>query len=323
MLPVMVLTAGVGSRLDPITRLVAKPAVPLAGQTLIERVLGWLQAQGARDVVLNLHAHPETIAAVVGDGAHLDLHVRYSWEQPLLGSAGGPRRALPLLDADVFVIVNGDTLCTVDLEPIIARHRDSGAQVTLGLIRNPAPDLYNSVLMDADDRVTDVVPKRPGSPKPSAVAAAWHFVGIQIVNAAVFAPLADGKPAETVAGIYRTLMQEQPGSVRGWRIDAPFLDVGTPREYLHAALALTTQADGNAFEPGSTIDSSAALTHSVVWATAMVGADVELSNCIVAGTVHVPEGFRAENSVVLPASCAQPEDRITRTDGLAIFPLRT
>jgi NDP-sugar pyrophosphorylase family protein len=55
----MVLTAGVGSRLDPITRLVAKPAVPLAGRTLVERVLGWLQAQGARDVVLNLHARPD------------------------------------------------------------------------------------------------------------------------------------------------------------------------------------------------------------------------------------------------------------------------
>ena len=108
--------------------------------------------------MLNLHARPDTIAAVVGDGEHLGLRVRYSWEQPLLGSAGGPRRALPLLDSDVIIIVNGDTLCEIDLAPMIARHRDSGAAATLGLIRNPAPDRYNIVQLDGDDRITGVVP---------------------------------------------------------------------------------------------------------------------------------------------------------------------
>ena len=102
MIPALVLTAGLGTRLDPITRLLAKAAVPLGGVTLIERVLGYLVSQGVTDVVLNLHHRPETIAAVVGDGAHIGpqgLRVRYSWEPRLLGSAGGPRHALPLLDA--------------------------------------------------------------------------------------------------------------------------------------------------------------------------------------------------------------------------------
>jgi len=324
MLPTMVLTAGVGSRLDPITRLVAKPAVPLAGLTLVERVLGWLRSQGAHDVVLNLHARPETIAAVIGDGAHLGLRVRYSWEQPLLGSAGGPRRALPLLDSDVFVIVNGDTLCEIDLAPMIARHRDSRAAVTLGLIPNPAPDRYNIVQLDDADRVMGVVPKRPGlvPAGPTSLAeAGWHFVGIQIVNASVFDPLPDGEPTETVAGIYRTLMREQPDVVRGWRIDAPFLDVGTPREYLNAALALSTQTDANACEPGSTIDSSARLTRTVVWTGAAVGADSELSNCIVVTGASVPAGFHVDNAMLLPASSARTGDRITQTDDLVIFPL--
>src|SRR6185436_7619074 len=118
MLPTLVLTAGIGSRLDPITRLVAKPAVPVAGRTLVERVLDWLRREGATDLVLNLHHRPQTIAAVVGDGAHLGVRVRYSWEQPLLGSAGGPRRALELLQASRFIIVNGDTLTNVDLAGI-------------------------------------------------------------------------------------------------------------------------------------------------------------------------------------------------------------
>src|SRR6185503_5909500 len=81
-LPALVLTAGLGTRLDPLTRLVAKPAVPLGGRTLVARVLDWLRREQVRDVVLNLHARPETIAADVGDGARWDLRLRYSWEQP-------------------------------------------------------------------------------------------------------------------------------------------------------------------------------------------------------------------------------------------------
>ena len=119
MLPALVLCAGLGTRLDPLTRLVAKPAVPLAGRSLIERVLAGLVEQGVADVVLNLSHRPETITGLIGDGAHLGLRVRYSWEQPVLGSAGGPRRALPLVESETFLIVNGDTLSNVPLSPMI------------------------------------------------------------------------------------------------------------------------------------------------------------------------------------------------------------
>src|SRR5262245_16638046 len=122
-LPALVLTAGQGTRLDPLTRLVAKAAVPLGGRTLIEHVLDWVRTQGVVDVVLNLHHLPATITSVVGDGVHLGMSVRYSWEQPLLGSAGGPRRALPLVDSDEFLIVNGDTLSDFAFDPMIEAHR--------------------------------------------------------------------------------------------------------------------------------------------------------------------------------------------------------
>jgi hypothetical protein len=93
----LVLTAGLGTRLRPLTYLRAKAAVPINGETLARRAVRWLASQGITDLVLNLHHHPESITASVGDGADLGARVRYSWEQPLLGSAGGPRHALPLL----------------------------------------------------------------------------------------------------------------------------------------------------------------------------------------------------------------------------------
>jgi NDP-sugar pyrophosphorylase family protein len=93
----LVLTAGLGTRLRPLTYIRAKAAVPVNGETLARRAVRWLASQGITDLVLNLHHHPATITSSVGDGSDLGARVRYSWEQPVLGSAGGPRHALPLL----------------------------------------------------------------------------------------------------------------------------------------------------------------------------------------------------------------------------------
>ena len=76
----------------------------------MRRIIRYASAQGVRDFVLNLHYLPETITAQVGDGSDLKVRVRYSFESPVLGSAGGPRKALPLLPDDDFFIINGDTL---------------------------------------------------------------------------------------------------------------------------------------------------------------------------------------------------------------------
>src|SRR5215468_3964491 len=99
MIPALVLTAGLATRLRPLSLVRAKAALPVAGITLVERILARLAAAGVRDVVINLHHLAHTITAVVGDGSPLGVRVRYSWESPVLGSAGGPRHALPLLES--------------------------------------------------------------------------------------------------------------------------------------------------------------------------------------------------------------------------------
>jgi len=315
MVPALVLTAGLGTRLDPLTRLVAKPAVPIGSRTLVERVLAWLERQDITNLVLNLHYRPETITGVIGDGAHLGLHVRYSWEHPLLGSAGGPRRALSLLDAPTFLIVNGDTLCEIDLAPMIAAHERSQALATLALVPNAHPDRYNGVVLGDDDVVRGFLPKGTADQT-------WHFVGIQVVNASAFAQLPDGVPAETVAGIYREYVTTQPGSIRGWRVSVPFVDVGTPRDYLEASLnagRIGSAGEGTS-AVGTMIDPSAQLIRSVVWPGSRVGAGAELDMCIVAG-VEVPPRFTASQAVLVPSTLVRPGDRGRVTDGIAVFPL--
>lgn len=308
MLPALVLTAGLGTRLDPITRLIAKAAVPLGSRTLIERVLDWLVAQGVTDAVLNLHHLPETITSIVGDGAHIGLRVRYSWEMPLLGSAGGPRHALPLLDSDTFLIVNGDTLCDIALAPMIEAHRQSGADVTLAVVPNPAPSRYNGIVLDEHDRVTGFVPR-------GHAIASWHFVGVQVAQTSLFEALPDGVPAESVHGIYGGLMRLGPGGIRAHRVRAPFIDVGTPRDYLTAAIALAGRA---AVDPRALIAPGARVSASVVWAGAAIGAHAALDQCVVT-VVNVPPGFRANASVLVPAALRRAGDDVPVAGEIACF----
>jgi mannose-1-phosphate guanylyltransferase len=307
--PALVLTAGLGTRLDPITRLVAKAAVPVAGRSLVERVLDWLVAQGVTEVVLNLHHRPETITAIVGDGAHLGVRVRYSWEMPLLGSAGGPRHALDLLDSPTFFIVNGDTLCNIALEPLTAAHQSSGAGVTMAVVPNPAPDRYNGLVVDDEDHVTGFVGRGP------AAAGSWHFTGVQIAEASVFDALPDGIPAESVHGVYKGLTRPGPGGVRAHRVHGAFHDIGSPSDYLRTSLALT-----NGSGPDAAIAPGARVERSVLWPGATVGAHASLDECIVTA-VDVPSGFQARRSVLMPAAACRPEDRAQVTGQIASFPM--
>ena len=298
----LVLAAGLGTRLHPLTRVRAKAAASVDGEALVRRTIRWLAGHGVRDLVVNLHHRPESIAAVVGDGRDLDTRVRYSWECPVLGSAGGPRHALPLLLDSLepgaprtFVLVNGDTLTDVDLRAMAEQHRRTGALVTMALIPNPRPDKYGGVLLDSDGAITRFTPRRaPGRPAaPSEGEGSFHFIGPQIVEPEAFLTLEDGVPAESVLGVYPRLMASRPGSVRGFVSDAAFQDIGTPADLLQTSLDLAA-ADGRPGRPrwgrNVHVAASASVTRSVLWDDVTVGASAVLTECVVADGVRVPDG---------------------------------
>lgn len=297
----LVLTAGLGTRLRPLSDVRAKPAVPLAGKTVIRRILGWLKRSGVSHVVLNLHHRPESIAAEVGDGSDLDLTVRYSWEQPILGSGGGPRRALPLLERDTFLIVNGDTITNVDLQALAAAHAQSAAIVTLALTRERDCRRYGGVALDERGVVTEFVAK--GSARPAA-----HFVGVQVAHSAAFRDLPDSVPAESFRDVYRSLLAARPDSVRGVVCEADFYDVGTPADYLAASLAIARREGLRELPRGrrSIVDRSSRLIDTVVWDDVLVGRDCQLVRCIVADGVTIPAGARLANAAIVRAAGRTP-----------------
>jgi len=249
---------------------------------MIRRIIRGLAARRVTDCVLNLHHRPETLTAVLGDGRDLGVRVRYSWEQPrVLGSAGGPRQALSIVGADTFFIVNGDTIADVDVAALEAAHRASGALVTLALVPNREFDRYGGVWLHADGRL-DRFTRRGAASNGS-----WHFVGVQIVHASVFADLTLGVPTNSIGGIYDDLIRTKPGSVRGFRTDTTFWDIGTPADYLRASGAFIADAVPAA---RTHIDPSAHLHDCVLWDDVSVGAGAQLTECIVTTGACVPAG---------------------------------
>jgi mannose-1-phosphate guanylyltransferase len=313
MVPALVLTAGLATRLRPLSFVRAKAALPVAGVPLVHRILSTLAKAGITDVVLNLHHLPHTLTALVGDGADLGLRVRYSWESPVLGSAGGPRRAVPLLagHGSTFVIVNGDTLTDVDVSALVDDHRRSGALVTIAVVPNTEPQKYSGIALDDDGNFTGVVKR--GATEPS-----WHVIGVQVAEAEAFLSLPENVPRESIRELYPSLIAARPGAVRGFRTTAEFFDIGTPADYLSTSLMLAEREGVNLVaRSGAAIEAGARVDRSILWDDVVVGEGSMLRECIVTDGVRVPADTSWHGVTIrIAAGELAPGERVI--DGLAI-----
>ena len=268
--------------------------MPLAGEPLVRRILRYAVHAGVSDAVLNLHYLPETITRHVGDGRDLGLRVRYSFESPILGSGGGPRRALALLPDTDFFIINGDTLTTVDLPALADYHRSSGALVTIAVVPNRWPAKYGGLVVDSTGRFHSAVPR--GSHVRS-----YHMLGVQITHPSAFARLDPGAPAESIRGVYPQLVAADLGAVRAFLCEADFWDVGTAADYFDASAAIGRR-EGRPLPhvgAGSEIHPRAVVTDTILWDNVAVLSNVSLHRCIVADGVTIPEGARFENCAIV------------------------
>lgn len=282
MIPALVLTAGLATRLRPLSLVRAKAALPVAGEALVHRILRWLAAAGVRDAVLNLHHLPHTLTSIVGDGTDAGVRVRYSWESPVLGSAGGPKRALPLLGPE-FLIVNGDTLTDVDPAAVVRDHRETGALVTMAVVPNAEPDKYGGVAVEGDGSVTGFV--RRGSPQPS-----FHFVGVQVAAAEAFASVPKDTPYESVGTLYPALIAARPGAIRAYQTDAEFLDIGTPADYLETALLIARRESRDPGGARVQLERGAVVEQSILWDDVVLEPGALVSGCVITDGVRVPAG---------------------------------
>ena len=217
----MILAAGRGERLRPLTERVPKPMIPIAGEPLIVHQLRWLRRAGIEDVVVNLHHLGEQVESHVGNGSDVGVRVRYSREETLLGTGGGIKHALPLLGEDPFLVLNGDIWTSFAFRGLL-----DAAPEAAHLVLTPRPPHR----AHADFALVDGRLRRHGDERDDLV-----FCGIAMVNPAVFAGTPEG-PFDLAREIYF----DAAGADRltGERFEGTWFDIGA-HDQLRAVRRLT------------------------------------------------------------------------------------
>jgi NDP-sugar pyrophosphorylase family protein len=141
----MILAAGYGTRLWPLTIDRAKPAIPFMGRPLVGYVAEYLARYGFREIVVNLHHRPESVRAALGDGARFGVRFHYVNEPTILGTGGALDNARELLEGDTFVVVNGKIATDINLDAALETHRRTRSLATLVLRPNHARERYSVV----------------------------------------------------------------------------------------------------------------------------------------------------------------------------------
>jgi mannose-1-phosphate guanylyltransferase len=232
----LVLAAGEGSRLRPLTADRPKPMLPVAGKPLLEHTVRWLRSYGIEEIAVNLHHRPESIISHFGDGSAFDVHIAYSPEDPILGTAGAVRKLAEYLNGGPFVVVYGDVLTDLNLQGLLAFHheqaiRNPATSATLSLYRVPNPTEVGLVGVDGGGRVTRFVEK----PGPEEVFTDLANAGILVIEPHVIEQI----PPDTFCDFGLQLLPrllEEGVPIYGWPIPQGtyLLDIGTPEKYAQA-----------------------------------------------------------------------------------------
>jgi NDP-sugar pyrophosphorylase family protein len=181
----MVLAAGQGTRLRPVTDGRPKALVPVAGRPMIEYALLLLRHYGIREIIINLHHFGEQIEKHLGDGRKLGLELSYSIERELLGTGGGLLKARPFLQDGTFIVINTDALIDLNLTELIAFHRQAGAAATLVLRSDEKADQYGSMDIDVKGRIYRFLEAKAPTPSVGPTRKLM-FTGVQIFEPKVF-----------------------------------------------------------------------------------------------------------------------------------------
>lgn len=203
----MILAAGLGTRMRPLTDRIPKALVPVAGRPLIEYALRFVQYHGIKDVVVNLHHLGDRIRDTLGDGSAYGLGIRYSPEDPILDTGGGIKQAQPLLDGAPFLVLNADTILDFDVADFLTAHRRAGALATLLLRPNPDPQRFG--LIETDRR--GLIRRIRGEPHDVTMTEKLSpamFTGCQILEPAIFAHMPAGRAFSTTHDLYPRLIRE-------------------------------------------------------------------------------------------------------------------
>jgi NDP-sugar pyrophosphorylase family protein len=225
----MILAAGFGVRLRPLTDTLPKALLPIAGRPLIAWNLLLLRRHGITDVVINLHHLGHLIEQALGEGSQFGMKLTYSRELAILGTGGGLKRAEPFLGGEDFLVVNGDTLFELDVAGMVAAHRERRALATMAVRADPDPDRWGAVEVDGSRRVIRIAGrgKNPEGPTEKRM-----FAGVHIMHPRLLASVPAGGESSIIEAYIGAIQAGEP--VAAFELRGYWSDVGTPERYAQA-----------------------------------------------------------------------------------------
>ncbi len=219
----MVLAAGLGTRLRPLTNEITKPMVPVLDRPVMEHIIDLLDEHGFTEVIANLHYFPDSIREYFGD------RLEYRYEPELLGTAGGVRACAAFFGEEPFLVISGDALTDIDLGALAARHRESGGIATLAVKQVADTREYGVVLHDREGRITGFQEK----PSPEEALSDLGNCGIYVFSPEIFDYFPERPFVDWAQDVFPVLLEN----------DVPF-HIHEVREYWNDVGSLTELREG-------------------------------------------------------------------------------
>lgn len=301
----MILAAGFGTRLFPLTIDRTKPAIPFLGKPLVGYVAEYLATFGLKEFVVNLHHQPESVIDALGDGSRFGVHIDYTREVPnILGTAGGLDNARDFLADDTFLIVNGKIITDIDIAAAIETHKRSGAIATMVLKENHKRERFT--IVDFEDGFVTGFGDFARPLTEEEIRDTEHdlfvpcmFTGIHIMEPRVFDYIPRGVYSDIVPTFYN------PALAKGEKIaahvtDGNWFELSTIPRYLDISLAMMKDADVFA-GANCHVSPGASIRDSVMWDDISIGDDVNLYRTIIADDVTIEPGEHFENAAIVRA----------------------
>lgn len=297
----IILAAGFGTRLFPLTIDRTKPAIPFLGKPLVGYVAEYIAKFGFQDIVVNLHHRPQSVIKALGDGSDFGVKINYTYEKPdILGTAGALDNAREHLQDDTFLIINGKIITDIDISKAIETHKKSGALATMVLKENPNREKFSEIFVE-NNLITGFgdFPKQRIANRISQIANPLMFTGIHIVEPRVFDYIPRGKYSDILPAFYIPAI-EKGEKIAAHIADGKWFELSTIPRYLEISLAMmngTKLSAGKNFQNAET----SVISNSVIWDDVKIGENVNLNRTIIADGVTIKDGESFENVVIVRA----------------------
>lgn len=290
----IVLSAGYGTRLWPLTEDRTKPAIPILGKPLVGYVAEYLAGYGIDEIVVNLHHRPESVRRALGDGSRFGVKLYYAEEPEILGTSGALDNTREFFERDTFVVVNGKIITDIDLNAALETHRNMNALATLVLLPNTRHERFSVVETEAGRiRRFGGMPVEEG-PVP------LMFTGIHILEPRILEYVPRGVFSDSVIDVYPKAIANGE-TLAAHVASGRWRELSTLKRYLDISVELLKEV-GKPLVAGvqTVISPSATITDSILWDDVEVAAGARVTRAILADDVKINAGEIVENAAVVP-----------------------